>query len=214
MSDPADFLNRWSRRKRAAAEGRVDVDETKTSENEAREARPAPAKLDVPPETADAESTFDIGKLPSLDSIGPDTDVSAFLQPGVPTALRHAALRRAWVTDPAIRDFRAPQELDWDFNAPGVPGFGEIGTDVDVTKMTARILGELSSDEPPKEAEQIAPVVESGRIAMNHPAADDSADNAPDTDQELVHREENAASQQDEPAQPAQVRRHGGAMPE
>jgi hypothetical protein len=63
--------------------------------------------------------------LPVIDSITATTDIRAFLRPGVPDGLKHAALRQAWATDPAIRDFVGIAENQWDFNKPqNVPGFG------------------------------------------------------------------------------------------
>src|ERR1700756_5749582 len=53
---------------------------------------------------ADSEP-FDPASLPSIDSIVADTDIVGFLQSGVPAELTRAALRQAWLTDPAIRDF-------------------------------------------------------------------------------------------------------------
>jgi hypothetical protein len=88
-----------------------------------------------------AQSAID--PLPSLDSIDAHTDIRVFLRGGVPADVQRAALRRAWTVDPAIRDFRERQENDWDFtNADGVPGFGELGPEVDVEQMVARILGD------------------------------------------------------------------------
>ena len=43
--------------------------------------------------------------LPATESITADTDIRAFLAPGIPAHLTRAALRRAWAADPAIRDF-------------------------------------------------------------------------------------------------------------
>lgn len=88
-------------------------------------------------------SASDAVALPSVESIGEQTDITVFLQKGVPARLRLAALRRAWTVDPAVRDFRGLQENDWDFNDPnGVPGFGELGPEVDLDQMVAEILGE------------------------------------------------------------------------
>ncbi len=70
---------------------------------------------------------FDPASLPPIESIAADTDISAFLQPGVPSDVRNAALRRAWSVDPAISNFKGLQENDWDFNDPnGIPGFGPL----------------------------------------------------------------------------------------
>ena len=42
----------------------------------------------------------------------------------MPAELTRAALRRAWVSDPAIRDFIGIAENQWDFNDPeAIPGF-------------------------------------------------------------------------------------------
>lgn len=43
--------------------------------------------------------------LPPISSIGPGSDIRAFLALGVPEEVRRAALRRAWATDPAIHNF-------------------------------------------------------------------------------------------------------------
>jgi hypothetical protein len=69
----------------------------------------------------------DLARRQSIDSITATTDIRPFLAPGVPLELVRAALRRAWVTDPRIRDFRGLQENDWDFSNPtGTPGFGRL----------------------------------------------------------------------------------------
>jgi hypothetical protein len=88
-------------------------------------------------------SEFDAAKLPSIEAIDARTDITVFLQRGVPDELRVTALRRAWTADPAIRDFKEPQENDWNFNDPNsIPGFGKLGPEVDVKRMVAEILGE------------------------------------------------------------------------
>lgn len=90
-------------------------------------------------------SAIDLSTLPQLSSIDAQTNLVAVFQPGVPAELRRAALRRAWTTDPAIRDFKGLQESDWDFNDPNsIPGFGTIGPEVDIKAMVARIFGETS----------------------------------------------------------------------
>jgi len=86
---------------------------------------------------------FDPVILPSLDSIDAQTNITVFLRSGVPDALRLAALRRAWTVDPAIRDFKGLQENGWSFvGANSMSGFGELGPEVDIGQMVARILGD------------------------------------------------------------------------
>jgi hypothetical protein len=88
-------------------------------------------------------TTLDPAALLSLDAIDAQTDITVFLQNGVPAELRLVALRRAWSADPAIRDFKGMQENDWNFDRPnGIPGFGELGPEVDVKQMVAQIFGD------------------------------------------------------------------------
>ena len=127
MSEPENFLARWSRRKREAAE-----------EADRRGARAGTRSARIPSairRNADggrrAAASAGAGqrsrrsrhsisrKLPSLDSITAETDIRAFLAPGVPAELTRAALRRAWVADPAIRDFVGLADYDWDFQYAG-----------------------------------------------------------------------------------------------
>ena len=131
MSAEDGFLERWSRRKRAAG-------------NKTR-AEPAPA---APPAAEPVVAPAELPPLPPIDSIEAGSDISAFLAPGVPTALSQAALRRAWSADPAIRDFIGLSENSWDFNAPGgVPGFGPLTTDGS-SRLLARTMEETESFDP------------------------------------------------------------------
>jgi len=92
---------------------------------------------------AHGQEVKDPATLPPIETIDAQTDITVFLQNGVPNELRLAALRRAWTKDPAIRDFKGPQENDWNFNDPNsVPGFGELGPEVNVKRKVAEFLGE------------------------------------------------------------------------
>ena len=84
------------------------------------------------------ESSFTVANLPPIESIGAGSDIRPFLAPGVPADLTRAALRRAWSTDPAIRDFIGLSENSGDFNAQGgVPGFASP-----TGHLLARMTGE------------------------------------------------------------------------
>jgi hypothetical protein len=81
------------------------------------------ASIQEAPRDDQTDSLLDA--LPTIDSITATTDIRGFLKHGVPDSLKHAALRRAWVADPAIRDFVGIAENQWDFNKPeDIPGFG------------------------------------------------------------------------------------------
>jgi hypothetical protein len=81
---------------------------------------------DIPPPSS-AVKPLEASSLPPIESITADTDVTAFLEAGVPAELTRAALRRAWTIDHSIRDFIGIAENQWDFNDPdGIPGFGPL----------------------------------------------------------------------------------------
>ena len=132
LSEPENFLARWARRKREAAGPPDDA-----APDEA--CGKASARRTSPTAHADGsacdEPAFDLSALPPIESITATTDIRAFLAPGVPAELTRAALRRAWVADPTIRDFVGIAENQWDFNDPAaIPGFGPLGPLDDVRR--------------------------------------------------------------------------------
>jgi hypothetical protein len=156
MSDRETFLARWSRRKQAAAAEPADAESP---------ALPTPSEeqIDVKETTGEAAAAgglhednvasaaqgpdaiaplFDPASLPPIESIVADTDIRAFLAPGVPPEIARAALRRAWAADPKIRDFVGLADYDWDFNAPGsMAGFGPLEMTEELRQIAARIIG-------------------------------------------------------------------------
>ncbi len=231
MSEPEGegFLARWARRKREAGQAGVlaGVPTDAPADASGDVARDAPA----PAEPAPAPPTVDLSALPSLDSITAATDIRPFLAPGVPAELTRAALRRAWVADPQIRDFVGLAENQWDFTNPdAVPGFGTFGSADEIQKLVASVIGEKEHD-----AASVAPAVPpapdtspdappAGGSGPGEPgattseAARDDAQAAPLAD---VQRSETpratAAAQKDDAARPTPnvpIRRgHGGALP-
>jgi TorA maturation chaperone TorD len=114
-------MARWSRMKRGSVKT-VEPD----GSSSARKPDEAEAEA-TPPTDSPAATTFDLTSLPPLQSITAGTDIRSFLESTVPIELTQAALRRAWVTDPAIRDFIGIAENQWDFNDPAaMPGFGPL----------------------------------------------------------------------------------------
>jgi hypothetical protein len=147
MSEPENFLARWSRRK-LEAEDEKRVPEQAPAATAAPDAVPpedaAKGEARPPDRVAEPPPALDLTKLPSIESIDAATDIRVFLQAGVPPELTRAALRRAWVSDPTIRDFIGIAENQWDFTAPdGVPGFGPMKAVDDVRRMVAEITGDL-----------------------------------------------------------------------
>ncbi len=146
MSEPENFVSRWWRLKR---ESELRRQRSKTELHES----PAPSIAAVTTaanedEAAGAETRaaprFDLTSLPSIDSITADTDIHIFLQTGVPAKLTEAALRRAWMTDPAIRDFIGIAENQWDFTDPTtIPGFGPLQEADDKLSLIAQAVEPL-----------------------------------------------------------------------
>src|SRR5271163_3396784 len=127
MSEPEGFLARWSRRKAESGERRA-VSPAGPAPGQG-EAKPdgREASLDARPATGEPAADFDPASLPPIESIAAGADIRPFLQSGVPADLTRAALRRAWTTDPAIRDFVGIAENQWDFNDPdAMAGFGPL----------------------------------------------------------------------------------------
>ena len=144
MSDPDEasekFLQRWSRRKQAA-ETRVPDEVEPVPQQRTDVDANAPERA---AEKIDAEfPKFDLKSLPPIESISAASDIRAFLAPGVPEELTRAALRRAWVTDPTIRDFIGLAENQWDFTNPdSIPGFGTLEFTDDIRRMVAELIGD------------------------------------------------------------------------
>jgi hypothetical protein len=155
-SERENFLTRWSSRKLAnrAPSTRQDAehalrDTKSTVENSAvaETGKEADAQENPP---------FDVAQLPPLDSIGPESDITAFLRKEVPPDLTRAALRRAWTSDPAIRDFVGLVENGWDFNDPSaMAGFGTISVE-EVARLAGKVIEALPEAAPENQTKEVS----------------------------------------------------------
>lgn len=226
MSEEAEkegFLSRWSRRKRAAAEAPPPAEQ---AEGEVAEPRAEPASEPAEPAAAPGKPQraacpipnlpeIDLASLPRIEELTAESDFSLFLRPGVPSALRSAALRRMWSLDPAIRDYIGPVEYQWDFNTPGgLPlGFAsELGGEV--KKLLAQAIGQLDPEE-----EQAKPGAGEGVPATPDSAGPPPAE-APSEAPAAPEEAPPAPLVAEAPAEPMlgataapPRRRHGGALP-
>jgi hypothetical protein len=158
---------------------------------------------------------FDPASLPPIESIDAGSDVSAFLRPGVPADLARAALRRAWVADPAIHDFVGLAENAWDFNAPGgVPGFEPLRAVDDALRLAAQLTGAAPAPAPDARdaatarTEDAASGSDAAEPSATLPAPPDSVPPEPASD---------VATQNDSTDRHVVAsvrRRHGGALAE
>jgi hypothetical protein len=220
MSDQ-EFLARWSRRKREARSGNPAPEPAEPME--AHDPTPPPGTAEEAP-----NPDIDLSSLPPIESIDAATDITAFLRKGIPQELSRAALRRAWTSDPAIRDFVGLAENAWDFNDPNaMPGFGPLDcSEAELGEFVDRIVGGVR-----RAAESLPnPLTESkdeGREADSegHPApksySAEAITDARSTDDDAVEGSPQVlAAPQPESTQGADRdqtlvgrRTHGGALP-
>jgi hypothetical protein len=224
MSEPENFLARWSRRKRAGEEPAEEA-----AAKDATVEKEEPAGEPIPSEQKPAEGekpAFDLSRLPSIESIVAGTDIRPFLAPGVPAELTRAALRRAWTTDPGIRDFIGLSENAWDFTKAGPTGFGPLLPIDDVKKLLAEIFSHREETrEPEPDSPQVVAVVETKSIERESRAVESTIEEAGSLQSNMIEQqvtnddsEKNDALQKesspDAAAHPLPKRGHGGALPE
>ena len=214
MNDPENFINRWSRRKHEAAsedaEPKKARSEGAAASRSDEETKPKSGELEAPvPE-------FDISSLPPIESISAETDITAFMRTGVPETLKHAALRRAWASDPVIQDFVGLNENFWDAAGPdGISGFGDLDPNLDVRRMVSELFGEAPRQDASLHSEADT-VADSTLPIPNQPKVADPPQPHAATAKVIPQRNENAAAQTESPEPTPEKkisRRHGGAMP-
>lgn len=236
MSEPEDFLARWSRRKRETAATPdqpepVQSDDVAEADKPAADANAESVSTGTGKVAGDAPLPFDISKLPSIDSITAETDIRPFLAAGVPTQLAQAALRRAWSADPKIRDFIEIAENQWDFASGAVPGF-DMSPPTNVEEMVAEIFGKVrkvaEKVELPAEDASSEPAAPQSSVSRE-PRSTSEAEPLESGDGETLESrvtdsgevgdktaQKEAAPQQEETAEaeiPVLPRRHGSALP-
>jgi hypothetical protein len=218
------FLARWSRLKRDQAAPPAPQ----------APAAPAPAPADEAalPEGKTREEL--IAALPKLEDLVPGQSLADFMRPWVPAALRHAALRRMWLLDPAISGYVDPAlDYAYDYNTLGAaPGFGPMQASPEqvreVSEMFDRALGvqPAAADGPaPGETQEEPAQGEPGAVLQARAAEITGATGeTPDGDREFPPAETGVAPASSgycavqngpDPVEPAQalVRRHGRALP-
>jgi hypothetical protein len=143
---------------------------------------------------------IDPATLPSIESLTADSDFTVFLRPGVPEALRNAALQKLWRTEPSVVNYVPLVEYNWDFNAPG---YGALKAGEDVAKIARQVWNgiECTAGEPAAEAE---PAPTPAAAAPKPPAGPPA-----------IAPAESPTQSQPAPAAEADPvrRRHGGALP-
>jgi hypothetical protein len=203
MTAPENPLARWSRLKRQTiSSGSAGAD---LGDPESR-------SVDLATTEPEAELDKDPEDLPSIDAITVETDIRAFLKSRVPAELTRAALRRAWASDPAIRDFIGIAENQWDFNDPtSIPGFGPLQGNDDISALLRQAFGQTAEfagaiTELPVEVAPAAPEI------VSQIDASDQAD-SPGAWDAAIERAEIEPDTEQASSAPPKRRTHGGALP-
>jgi hypothetical protein len=180
VSGNEHFLSRWSRRKQEAKQPAHDEPRPATDPEVVEGKSVQAADKPVAAEPADE---FDLESLPPVDTIEATTDIRSFIAKGVPTDLTKAALRRAWSSDPAIRDFVGLSENAWDFNAPEtIAGFGGALPADEARRILAHMMPSASKAES-REASNVS----AGEPIPARESAPGSAQSSGNSTQEEKH---------------------------
>jgi Protein of unknown function (DUF3306) len=192
MSDERNLLSRWSERKAAVRRGEVPpepADEAKTPPPDAQTAAIEPDQ-NLSAESAPADE--DMPALPSIEELDFSSDYTVFLNAKVPEALRRAALRKLWASDPVLANLDGLNDYDEDYNLVDTTitaaqtayraGRGYFEEIEDKLETIDRVLGEDagSGDESQKLSDSSessgAGSISEDPVSENDAAGDNSAD--------------------------------------
>jgi hypothetical protein len=224
MTAPENFVSHWARLKSESDTER----KTEPTGNRSQLEAVASAGAETPfvHQQHEVGESFDPASLPSIETITVDTDIRGFLQSRVPAALTRAALRQAWASDPAIRDFIGIAENQWDFNDPtAMPGFGPLLETDNLSALLARALGgrdklaDMIPEIPtpvenalpaPTDREPVNPEQHLQQVSENSPLPNEICNFPDDGKGDTAIQNDRVAEEDDSPRS---VRSHGGALP-
>ncbi|MGC1233395.1 MAG: DUF3306 domain-containing protein [Xanthobacteraceae bacterium] len=182
-SELENFLTRWSSRKLAnrTQSARQDAPAEHQSSDESRAVENRALAETEKDGDAQDNQPFDPAQLPPLDSIGADTNIAAFLRRDVPPELTRAALRRAWTSDPAIKNFVGLVENGWDFNDPSaMSGFGSISAE-EVARLAGKVIEVLPA--PEDQTKEVATSEKKSQLAKTNALRTGPLEAAPNTEE-------------------------------
>lgn len=226
MTAPENFVSRWARLK---SESETEPVAELVGYGPGQEEAVASVGTETPSVKRQGEmldELFDPANLPPIETITVDTDIRGFLQSRVPAALTRAALRQAWASDPAIRDFIGIAENQWDFNDPtAMLGFGPMLETDNMPALLARALG--GEDKPAGTIPEIPALKENALPAVTErepvnsdlslqqsserqPVADEIC-NLPDDNNESTAIRNDRVVEEDDSSR--SYRSHGSALP-
>jgi hypothetical protein len=156
MAEPGAFLARWSRlKRRAQGEPRVGARSGKARPTTDATAPPSDRPALSGHDTPAAQPQIDKPQawpLPSIETLGKDSDYTPFMRADVPDALRNAALRKLWQSDPVFANLDGLVDYGEDFGA----AFALSGAVATVYRVLDGMPDPLEQN-PPKAAENRSP---------------------------------------------------------
>ncbi|MGQ0676878.1 MAG: DUF3306 domain-containing protein [Rhodospirillales bacterium] len=190
MSGEETLLKRWSRLKRGSRdEAKPKPEQAEADAKPQQQTKVTPVDAVAPaPADPDKGDPKVIAELPPVESLGKDSDYSPFMRQGVPQALRLAALRKLWTSDPALA---VPDPLDihnLDYTHLAAPG--QVVT-------TAYKVGKGFADEVDKSIERVER--KRGEAA---PSASGEARAEPAKENQPTQASESAAPEREPPDNP------------
>ena len=123
-------------------------------------------KAETEPEAdadADAEQEALVAALPAVEELGAGSDYTPFLDRRVPVALRRAALRKLWLSNPMLAGLDGLNDYDDDFRTLGVGklvrtayqiGKGMVRASDDIAKIEVASADEEPVEEADEEADE------------------------------------------------------------
>lgn len=160
--DSANFLSRWSRRKRSRArqDGAAAPTETAVADDDG-----GGQPVALMPESAgdmtrsQADPDLSAEALPDPETLTLDSDFTVYLRENVPAPLRQAALRRLWRLDPVFANLDGLNEYDLDYRAIHAAVKNVISSYQVGKGMPGRAVAadEKNSVEPDRESDAVDP---------------------------------------------------------
>ena len=171
MSRSSDF---WSRRK-------AKVLEEQQEEARAAEAREAIARDAALEEKPDQEVLEELG-LPDPDTLQPGDDFKAFMAKAVPDRIRRRALRRLWLSNPALANLDGLLDYGEDFTDSATV-VENLQTAYQVGKGMLKHVEELARQAETKERAEEEPTIvdveEEGEVVTFDATPEDQAEDEP-----------------------------------
>ncbi len=114
MSEDGNRLSRWSQRKAAARRGDILPEPSEAAGPVSEDAQVAPESDSIA--EGPAADDVEMPVLPPIDELNFESDYTVFLNKKVPEALRRAALRKLWTSDPVLACLDGLNDYDEDYN--------------------------------------------------------------------------------------------------